>query len=176
MGLVLGLLRKVFRGGPHGFFEEFELLEWMWRVGFEVGGGFESVKKVSVMSLDSLSPFFLENVVIRNVGIVFLLHRLLGEDHRSVVRDREVPGKGGAKEDVVNLFKWVVVGVKSVQSGSREGVLVGEFPLVNRLKLMWDCELFVEVGRFEFVFVTRGLHRLEVDPVCFMFRKVEAAQ
>ena len=135
-----------------------------------------SVEEVSEVTLNSFSPFFVEKVVVRDVGIVFLLHRLLGEDHRSVVRDRKVPRKGGAKEDVVNLFKRVVVGVESVQCGGGEGVFLGELPLVNSLELMWDCELFVAVGRFELVLVPRGFHRLKVDPVGFVFHKVEVSQ
>ena len=77
---------------------------------------------------------------------------------------------------MVNLFKRVVVGVESVQCGSGEGVFVGELALVNSLKLMRDCDLFVEVGRFELILVTRGFHRLKVDPVGFVFHKVEVSQ
>ena len=55
-------------------------------------------------------------------------------------------------------------------------MFVGELALVNSLKLMRDCDLFVEVGRFEFVLVARRFHRLEVDPVGFVFHEVEVSQ
>ncbi len=67
-------------------------------------------------------------------------------------------------------------GRESVESGCGKNVFVGELRLVNVDHLVGCGDVLVSVCSFLGVFVSRGLHRVEFDPVGFVFHEVDVSQ
>ena len=77
---------------------------------------------------------------------------------------------------MIDLVERVVVGIKSIQYGRGEGVLVRELWLVDMHHVVWGEDVLVEVCGFFGLFVSGVFHGAEVHPVRLVFHDVEVPQ